>query len=162
MVWACHRIPVLSVVLAIALSGCNRDSAQQTQPAPAPAPAVAAAPPLPPPPPPIPASTELALNSVDSVTLSRPADSATALVIHVSGSAVSSGWTDAKLTEDMEKTDEAAVKTYKLVATSPAMPDENRTPQAMEAEIRVESLPPEVTTIRIVSATNDISAPIAQ
>ena len=64
--------------------------------------------------------------------------------------------------EDLDKADDATIKTYKLVATSPAMPDENRTPQAMEAEIRVESLPPEVKSIRIVSATNEISAPIAQ
>jgi hypothetical protein len=85
-----------------------------------------------------------------------------ALVIHVSGSAVSTGWTDAKLVEDTDKADDASIKTFRLVATSPAMPDENRNPQAMEAEIRVESLPPEVKSIRIVSATNDISAPIAQ
>jgi hypothetical protein len=94
--------------------------------------------------------------------LSRPSDAAMALVIHVSGSAVSTGWTDAKLVEDTDKADDASIKTFRLVATSPAMPDENRNPQAMEAEIRVESLPPEVKSIRIVSATNDISAPIAQ
>jgi hypothetical protein len=110
----------------------------------------------------IPASTEVELNSIDSVMLSRPADAPMALVIQVSGSAVSSGWTDAKLTEDLDKTDDAGIKTYKLVATSPAMPDENRTPQTMDVELRVETLPPEVKTIRIVSATNEISAPIAQ
>jgi hypothetical protein len=85
-----------------------------------------------------------------------------ALVIHVSGTAPSSGWTDPKLTEEPENNGDASIKTYRLVATSPAMPDENRTPEAQEAELRVDSLPPEVKTIRIVSATNEISAPVAQ
>ena len=94
--------------------------------------------------------------------LNRPQDSAQAIVIHVSGTALSTGWTGAKLVEDPDSGGDASIKTYKLVATSPEMPDENRTAVPMEAEIRVESLLPEVTTIRIVSATNEISAPIAQ
>jgi hypothetical protein len=151
------------IVLAIVLSGCNRNSAPQTQPAPPPAPAVTAAPAAPTPPPAaIPASTELPLNSVNSVMLSRPVDAPMALVVHVSGSAVSTGWTDPKLVENTDNAGDPAIKTYRLVATSPAMPDENRTTESLEAEIRVESLPPEVKSIRIVSATNDISAPIAQ
>ena len=85
-----------------------------------------------------------------------------AIIIHVSGSALSPGWTDVKLVEDAENTADAGVKTYRLVATSPAMPDENRTPEVLETEVRIDSLPPDVMTIRIVSATNEISAPIAQ
>jgi hypothetical protein len=42
------------------------------------------------------------------------------------------------------------------------MPDANRTAQPIEAEIRVDSLSPDVKTIRIVSGTNEVSAPIAQ
>jgi hypothetical protein len=94
--------------------------------------------------------------------LSRPQDAPMAIVIHVAGSALSPGWTDAKLVEQPDSGSDASIKTYQLVATSPAMPDETRNPQAIEAELRVESLPPEVTTIRIVSATNEIAAPIAQ
>ena len=159
-----HRTLVSSAIaLTFVLSGCNRNSAQQNQPAPQPAPAVKAAP-VPPAPPPesTPAATELPLKSVDSVMLSRPTDAPTALIIHVLGSAVSPGWTDAKLTEDPDNASDAGIKTYRLVATSPAMPDEKRTPQPMEAELRVDSLPPEVKSIRIVSGTNEISAPIAQ
>jgi hypothetical protein len=154
---------VPAIVLAIGLSGCNRNSTTQNPPAPPPAPAAAPPPPpVAPAPAQIPASTELPLNSVDSVMLSRPGDAPMALVIHVSGSAISTGWTEPKLTENTDNADDPAVKTYKLVATSPAMPDENRNPELLEAEIRVESLPPEVKSIRIVSATNEISAPIAQ
>jgi hypothetical protein len=157
-----HRT-LVAAALAIALSGCNRNPAAQ-QPAPAPAPAVTAAPAPPPPapPPPIPAATELPLSSVDSVMLSRPSEAPMALLIQVSGTAPSPGWTDAKLTEAQDDGDNAAIKTYRLVATSPAMPDESRAPQSIQVELRVEMLPPEVTTIRIVSATNEISAPIAQ
>ena len=157
-----HRTLAIAAI-AVALAGCNRNQAQN-QPAAEPAPAVTTAP-LPPQPPPllpIPAATELPLNTVDSVMLSRPSDEPMALVVHVLGTALSPGWTDAKLAEQPDDGADASIKTYRLVATSPATPDENRAAQAMEAELRVESLPPEVKTIRIVSATNEISAPIAQ
>ena len=155
---------VLIVACAgLALAGCNR-SQPQTAPASAPAPAVAAPPATPQPaaPAPIPPSTELPLNSVDSVMLSRPADAPMAIVVQVSGMAPSAGWTGVKLVEDTDANGDASIKTYKLVATSPAMPDENRNPETLQAELRVDSLAPEVKTIRIVSATNEISAPIAE
>ena len=102
------------------------------------------------------------MNTVDSVMLMRPQDAPMAIVIHVSGSAPTPGWTGVKLAEDTENAAGPGIKTYKLVATSPAMPDENRTPEMLETELRVDSLPADVMTIRIVSATNEISAPIAQ
>ena len=117
---------------------------------------------LPPPPPPIPPATELPLNTVESVMLTRSQDAPMAIIVRVSGSALSTGWTDVKLVDDAENATDPGVKTYRLVATSPAMPEENRTPEILEAEIRVNSLPAEVMTIRIVSATNEISAPVAQ
>jgi hypothetical protein len=155
-------------ILAIAaigfvLTGCNRNQTPAPpQPAAPPAAAVTSPPPAPAPPVPIPPATELPLNSVDSVMLSRPQDSPMAIVIHVSGTAVSPGWTNAKLAEDEGNSVDASVKIYKFLATSPEMPDENKTPQPIEAEIRIESLSPDVKTIHVVSATNEISAPIAQ
>src|SRR4051794_14356084 len=73
----------------------------QPHPPPPPAPPVTAPPaaPQPPRPAPIPPATELPLNSVDSVMVSRPQDQPMAIVIHVSGTAVSAGWTNAKLAE---------------------------------------------------------------
>jgi hypothetical protein len=94
--------------------------------------------------------------------LSRPQDEPMAIIIHVSGTAVSAGWTDAKLAEETDGGADNTVKTYKFVATSPPMSDANRTAQPIEAEIRVDSLSPDVKTIRIVSGTNEVSAPIAQ
>ncbi len=145
----------------IMLAGCNRNPAQppaspQTPTATAPAPA------QPPAPPPIPPATELPVNSVDSVMLSRPQDEPMAIIIHVSGTAVSAGWTGAKLAEESDGGADNSVKTYKFVATSPDMPGEDRTAQPIEAEIRVDSLSPDIKTIRIVSSTNEVSAPIAQ
>ena len=157
------RRVLVAAAVVLALTGCNRNP-QSNTPAPEQAPAATApAPaPQPPPPPPIPPMTELPLNTVDSVMLTRPQDAPMAIIIRVSGSALSTGWTEVKLIDDPESASDPAVKTYRLVATSPATPEENRTPQSLEAELRVDSLPPEVKTIRIVSATNEIAAPIAQ
>jgi hypothetical protein len=159
-----HVARILAIAaIGFVLAGCNRNQTPAPpQPAAPPAATVTPPPPAPAAPAPIPAATELPLDSVDSVMLSRPQDSPMAIVIHVSGTAVSPGWTNAKLTEDVGNSADVSVKTYKFVATSPEMPDESRTPQPVEAEIRVESLSPDVKTIRIVSATNEISAPIAQ
>jgi hypothetical protein len=145
----------------IVLAGCNRNPAQTPASPQAPA-ATAPAVPPPPAPPPIPPTTELPVNSVDSVMLSRPQDEPMAIIIHVSGTAVSAGWTDAKLAEEPDGGADNSVKTYKFVATSPDMPSEDHTAQPIEAEIRVASLSPDIKTIRIVSNTNEVSAPIAQ
>jgi hypothetical protein len=157
-----HRA-LVALAVVLALTGCNR-SPQTSAPAPAqaPAPAAPAPAPQPPPPAPIPPETELPLNTVDSVMLTRPQDAPMAIIIHVSGSALSPGWTNIRLLEDTENAADPGVKIYKLVATSPAMPDENRTPEVLETELRVDALPADVMTIRIVSATNEISAPVAQ
>ena len=152
-----------AVAFALTLAACNR-SPQQQPAAPPPSAAPEAVPvpaPQPPPPPAIPPATELPLNTVDSVMLSRPQDEPASIVIHVSGTAPSPGWTDPKLTEERDGSD-AGVKTYKFVATSPEMPDENHTPQSLEAEVRIDMLSPDVKSIRIVSATNEVSAPVAQ
>ena len=145
----------------IVLAGCNRNPAQTPAPPEAPA-ATAPAAPQPSAPPPIPPATELPVNSVDSVMLSRPQDEPMAIIIHVSGTALSTGWTNAKLAEESDGGADSSIKTYKFVATSPEMPDENRTAQPIEAEIRVDSLSPDIKAIRIVSSTNEVSAPIAQ
>ena len=145
----------------IVLAGCNRNPAQTPASPQAPAATTPAAP-QPQAPPPIPPSTELPVNSVDSVMLSRPQDEPMAIIIHVSGTALSPGWTDAKLAEEPDGGADNSVKTYKFVATSPDMPGEDHTATPIEAEIRVASLSPDIKTIRIVSSTNEVSAPIAQ
>jgi len=162
------RISRLAVftALALALAGCNRNQSQQaSNTAPAPvqeAPAAEAQPPAPPAPAPIPPGTEAPVSSVDSVALSRPAEAPEAIVIHVSGMTSTMGWTDPKLAPVTEEGGDPSVAIYRFVATSPQSPDAGRVSQRIEAEIRVAALPPEVKTIRIVSASNEVTAPIAQ
>jgi hypothetical protein len=58
---------------------------------------------------------------------------------------------------------DASIISYQLVATSPeAVDDANTAPEQIVTELRVDSLPAEVTTIRVVAATNEVSAPVAQ
>src|SRR5262245_27294651 len=84
------------VVLALALIGCNQNTAatEATEPAPGAVASVEPQAPLPPPvetPAPIPPSTEAQVNSVDSVMLSRPQDAPNSMIIRVLGTTVSGG-----------------------------------------------------------------------
>ena len=155
-------------VLFLALAGCNQNTTETEAPDPAPAPVTQTEPLAPPPaevpaPAPIPPMTEMAVNSVDSVMLSRPEDAPSALVIRVLGTAASNGWSLPRLEPVTDAGTDASIVSYQFVATSPETSDEPSTVAAqLETELRVDTLPPEVMTIRIVSATNEISAPVAQ
>jgi len=94
--------------------------------------------------------------------LNRSQDAPGSLIIDVSGLAPSAGWTNPRLVEDTEAKSDATVKTYKFVATSPQNSAQDHQPQAIEAELRVDALPPEVKLIRVISASNEISAPITE
>jgi hypothetical protein len=105
----------------------------------------------------------MAVNSVDSVMLSRPEDAPDAMIIRVFGTAASSGWSLPKLQPVTDAGTDASIVSYQFVATSPEVIDDaNAVAEQLETELRVDSLAPEVMTIRIVSATNEISAPVAQ
>jgi len=163
------RSTVLSIaVLVLALAGCDQNTVETQAPDTAPAPVAEAEPAAPPPAEPVPAAipplTELPVNSVDSVMLSRPQDAPSAMIIRVLGTAASNGWSLPKLEPMVEEGSDASIVSYKFVATSPeaASDDPNPTPEQIETELLVDSLPAEVMTIRIVSATNEVSAPVAQ
>jgi hypothetical protein len=161
---ASRVLSIAGLVAAILLSGCNRNS-QPAQPQPAataPAAVAPAAPPAAPQPPQIPPATEVPVASINSVMLNRPQDAPAALIIDVSGTATSAGWTNPRLTEDTEANSDPSVKTYKFVATSPATEAQDHTQQTIEAELRVDALPPEVKSVRIMSASNEISAPVTE
>ena len=83
-------------------------------------------------------------------------------MIDVSGTAPSAGWTNPRLAEDTESNSDPSVKTYKFVATSPQNEEQDHTQQTIEAELRVDALPPEVKSIRVTSASNEISAPVTE
>jgi hypothetical protein len=98
--------------------------------------------------------------SITGVMLNRPADAPGALIIDVSGMTPSPGWTNPRLAEDTENSGDPAVKTYKFLATSPQTEEQDHTQQMVDAEIRIDSLPAEVKSIRVISASNEISAPV--
>jgi hypothetical protein len=163
------RSTALSIaVLVLALAGCDQNTVETQAPDTAPAPVADAEPTAPPPAEPVPAAipplTELPVNSVDSVMLSRPQDAPGAMIIRVLGTAASNGWSLPKLEPMVEEGSDASIVSYKFVATSPeaASDDPDPTPEQIETELLVDSLPAEVMTIRIVSATNEVSAPVAQ
>jgi len=164
MVWVRSRLAGV-VVLALTLSGCNQNTAETETPEAPPPPVAAVEPPPAPPaveaPAPIPPNTEVQVSSIDSVMLSRPQDAPSAMIIRVLGTTASGGWSTPKL-EPMAGAD-ASIMSYQLVATSPeAVDDANTAAAQIEAELRVDSLPMEVKTIRVVAATNEVSAPVAQ
>ena len=155
---------IAAAAVALLLFGCNRNASetQSTEPAPAPTAEVATAPPPPAAPAPIPPATELPVNSVDSVMLSRPQDAPESMIIRVLGTAASVGWTEPKLEPMADTGGDTSIKSFQFVATSPQAGDAPNASQPIETELRVDSLPADVKTIRIVSATNEVSAPVAQ
>jgi len=122
--------------------------------APAPAPAAAA-------PSTVPLGTQQAVYAVDSLVVSRPDDAPKTVVIKANGSVRTGGWSDPKL-EEMPDSDDHSVKSYRFVATSPTASATIQALQGVEAELRVDTLPPKVKTIRVVSETNEISASVEQ
>ena len=158
-------VRLLPVIVAFAvITGCNRNSPPaQPQSASAVAPTPAAPAPTPvPQPPPIAPGTELPVSSVDSVMLNRAPDSPEALIIDVTGTIPSSGWTNPHLVEDTGAASDASVRIYKFVATSPEQTSTDQTPQMVSTELRIDSLPAEVKTVRVVAAGNQISAPVTE
>ena len=94
--------------------------------------------------------------------LNRPPDAPAALIIDVTGTTASPGWSNPHLAEDTGAGNDPSVKSYKFVATSPGSAAPNGTPQMVDTELRVDSLPPEVKSIRVISASNEISAPVTE
>ena len=154
---------IAALVIAAFLSACNRNSPPaQPQPAATPATTAPAPPPVAPQAPQVPPGTEVPLASINSVMLNRPQDAPESLIIDVSGAAPSAGWTNPRLVEDSDTNSDPSVKTYKFVATSPQGEEHDHTQQTVEAELRVDSLPAEVKSIRVTSAGNEISAPVTE
>jgi hypothetical protein len=160
---------VAAAAFVLLLAACEQEqNAAQTEVQESAPPTIAtviepAAPPPPVAPAPIPLATELPVNAIDSVMLSRAEDAPSALIIRVLGTAASGGWSLPKLELVEDNRSDGSIISYQFVATSPeASDDTNTAGERIEAELRVESLPPDVMTIRIVSATNEVSAPVAQ
>jgi hypothetical protein len=102
------------------------------------------------------------VGKVESVMVTRAPDSPESVIIRASGSVASAGWTDAKLSPMEAANTDARTRVFSFVATSPETPAEDHMPQSVETELRVDGVPAELHTIRVIAATNAISAPVLQ
>jgi hypothetical protein len=105
----------------------------------------------------IPLGSQQAVYTVDELVVTHPDDQPKAVVIKVAGSVRSGGWSEPVL-EEMPDTGDGTVKSYRFIATSPTAEATIQALQRVEADLKVDSLPTKVTTIRVVSETNEISA----
>jgi hypothetical protein len=95
--------------------------------------------------------------------LNRAPDSPETVIIDVTGTiAAGGGWTNPRLVEDTVANNDPSVRIYRFVATSPEQVSAGQMPQMINAELRIESLPAQVKTVRIVAAGNQISAPVTE
>ena len=156
-----NTLPVLAVA-AILLTACNRNApnAPATPPAAEATPPAASAVPAAPAARVIPPSTETSVNTVESVMVTRPQDAPASVSISASGTVLSSGWTGAKLVPLDDTNGDTSIKSFTFVATSPAAPQPSASMQAIDVQLQVDSLPADVKAIRIVSATNEVSATV--
>ena len=97
---------------------------------------------------------EQKVSKVDSISVRFPASDA--LVVRVSGTVPSGGWTHPRLVPVDDPNTANTSKSFEFVATLP-LSDDNTPSKPIYAQIRVDGVPAELKTIRIVSATNDTS-----
>lgn len=108
----------------------------------------------------IPPNREMAVYTVNSVVLVHPPGAPKAVIIKAIGAVRTSGWRNMRLVEVASASSRADIKSYKFVATSPPPGASTPAMQRVETELRVESLPAGVTTIRVSSESNEVSATI--
>lgn len=104
----------------------------------------------------IPPSSEVIIERIESVMVSRPSEQPEALVVHASGLVGSRGWSRPRLVPaDPEEASDMV--SLHFVATSPEQETRVSEPQPLEARLEMPTLPSEVKSIRIVGVTNELS-----
>lgn len=102
-------------------------------------------------------STEMPIQRVDSLMISRLSDRDETVLILAAGSVTSDGWTDARL-EPVASEEEGPTRSFQFLATSPEAATTDRTLETVEARLELSDLPPEVETIRVIAQTNELTA----
>lgn len=141
----------------ILLAACDRQKPAQTKPA---KPVPVAAAPNGPAAPQIPAHTAVEVNWVDSVSVTRPADSPQSVIIQASGTVPSGGWTNPTLVPDDTASSDGSIKSFKFTAMSPQKTPQTPTAQTVQAQLRIDNVATNVMAIRVVADTNAVSAPL--
>jgi len=98
--------------------------------------------------------------TVNSVAL-RPLPGGTnGMLIRAAGMVATGGWTNPSLVPVEDAKDETAVRSFKFVATPPDGADSSAG-RAVYVQLRVNALPSNLKTIRILSASNVVSVLVA-
>jgi hypothetical protein len=107
-----------------------------------------------------PSAAHQSIASVNSVMLGFPAGNARGLIIRASG-VVPDGWNNPALIAVEDKEPLSTVKTYRFVAEAESKAG-NIPSQPVYVELLVDDFPSDVTTVRIESATNALSAVVVR
>ena len=105
----------------------------------------------------VPPSSEVIIERIESLMISRPSEQPGTLIILASGLVGSRGWSRPRLVpaDPDEATDTVSLN---FVATSPEQEMRMSDPQALEARLEMPLFPSEVEVVRIVGATNELTA----
>ncbi len=151
MTKAVYSKMLLAITMCIAVAACGRDAAApeaSTTPAPDAAPAVPGI---------VPPATETAVARVESVMVSRPQEAPHSIRIQASGIVGTRGWSGARLVP-IENVEGGKTRSFNLVAMSPATGQGAGPTEIVEAELQLDMLPNGTEMIRVVGATNEVSA----
>ena len=147
---------LVALSLSALLATCNRNPTPTEAPVAAPVPAPGPAPVVQQRQAP---GTELAVLTVESLMVSRRLDSPTTIVVQATGTTNSAGWGNPHLVAvDAAAGGDPQVRTYRFVATSPTAVAA-QVIQPVETTIEINA-PTGVSAIRVVAATNEISATV--
>ncbi len=101
-------------------------------------------------------STELIIERVESLMVTRPDEQTDSVIILASGLVPSRGWSRPRLVPaDPDETTDAV--NFHFVATSPAREMPESDPQPIEAQLEMPAFPSEVKMVRIISTTNELT-----
>jgi hypothetical protein len=108
-----------------------------------------------------PDATEMPIQRVDSLMISRLNDREATVLIMAAGSVGSDGWTGAHL-EPVAQEEDGPTRSFRFLATSPETTATNLIPQTVEARLEIPGLPPEVEMIRVIAEKNELTAFVSE
>ena len=106
---------------------------------------------------PVPPSSEVTIERIESLMISRPSEQPGTVIILASGLVGSGGWSRPRLVPaDPDETTD--IVSLNFVATSPGQEMRMSEPQPVEARLEMSAFPSAVEMVRIVGATNELTA----
>jgi hypothetical protein len=103
-------------------------------------------------------SSEVFIERIESLMISRPSDQPGALMILASGLVGSRGWTRPRLVPAGSDQATGAVSLYFVATSPPEQEIDESEPQPVEARLEMPAFPSEIDMVRVVGATNELTA----